>query len=136
MPRNWEATKKDCPKDGRESRLLREEYQIDYPLVIGSLIYLMNTWPDITFAVTKLAKFMRNPGRNHYRELIHLLQYLKNSACHGIKYYRKLKDAPIYGVLKEQNIDPIHEYFGMQDSSWQDCLDTGRSTGRYFVKEA
>ena len=38
---------------------------MEYSLVIGSLIYLLNTRPDITFAVTKLAKFMRVPGQEH-----------------------------------------------------------------------
>jgi len=35
----------------------------------------------------------------------------------------------MYEILKQNKIDPIHHIFGMHDSSWQDCPDTGRSTG-------
>ena len=58
LPSEWEATKNQESKTDDETKSLSEEYRLDYPSVIGSLIYLLNTRPDITFAGTKLAKFM------------------------------------------------------------------------------
>ena len=106
---------------------------MEYSLAIGSLIYLFNTRPDITFAVTKLAKFMRVPGQEHFRALIHLLQYLQDNSNFGLMFYRVIEDSPIHQLLEqagEKNVKPL---FGMHDSSWQDCPDTGRSTGAYVL---
>ena len=129
----WEPSKKHCSQSDAEVDALSSEYRLDYPAVIGSLIYLMNTRPDIIFAVTKLAKFMRYPGRDHFVAVIHLLQYLKNNSHYGLKYYRNPDDSPVYDALKQVGVDPIHTLFGMHDSSWQDCPDTGRSTGCYLL---
>ena len=130
---DWIATKDDCAKNEKEIVQLTEEYRMEYQSVIGSLIYLMNTRPDITFAVTKLAKFMRSPGRPHFKALIHLLGYLRDNAEYGLKYYRKIEDSAVHELLCQNDITDKHNMFGMCDSSWQDCVDTGRSTGSYMI---
>ena len=56
LPYDFVATKADCSTSDKEVENLSQEYRLDYPSVIGSLIYLMNTRPDISFTVTKLAK--------------------------------------------------------------------------------
>ena len=132
LPSDFVATVQDCSTSAAEVAALTKEYRMEYPSVIGSLIYLLNSRPDICFAVSKLAKFMRSPGRKHFQALVHLLQYLK---CHrrlGIKYYHDYKNSPIYSYLREHGTEIKDEIFGMHDSSWQDCPDTGRSTGCYF----
>lgn len=53
---------------------LVEEYKLDYASCIGSLIYLSQTRTDIIFAVNKLAKYMRKPGKTHFDALVHLLR--------------------------------------------------------------
>ena len=88
LPETWIATKKVIAKDLNEVTQLSEEYRMDYPSTIGSLIYLLNTRPDITFAVTKLAKFMQMPGRRHFKALIRLLGYLRDNSEYGIKFYK------------------------------------------------
>ena len=133
LPSDFIETKKDCSESDSDVEQLSTEYRIDYPSVIGSLIYLLNTRPDITFAVTKLAKFMRTPGRNHFKALVHLLHYVNDNSNYGLKFYRKVEDSPIYKILRKVKIDPIHDIFGIHDSSWQDCPDTGRSTGSYLL---
>jgi hypothetical protein len=43
-------------------------------------------------------------------------------------------DSPLAELLFSQNIDPLTSpFFVFADSSWQDCQDTGRSTGGYHV---
>jgi len=132
LPHDFVATKADCSTTDQEVGLLSQEYRLDYPSVIGSLIYLMNTRPDISFAVTKLAKFMRNPGRKHFQYVIHLLQYIKSNTRYGLRYYSDYKESPVHQFMKESEVPVNGHIFGMHDSSWQDCPDTGRSTGCYF----
>ena len=81
------------------------------------LIYLLNTRPDITFAVTKLAKFMRRPGREHFCALIHLLQYLYDNINFGITFYRKDEDSLVYDLQTSAREKNVPRLFGMHDSS-------------------
>ena len=41
---------------------------------MGSLIYLLSTRVDLSFAVHKLAKFTANPGKVHFEGLVHVLR--------------------------------------------------------------
>ena len=45
---------------------LAREYSIHYKACIGSLIYLLSTRVDLSFAVHKLEKFSDNPGKVHF----------------------------------------------------------------------
>ena len=76
LPENWVATKVEKSQHVNDVQQLKEEYHINYPSAIGSLIYLLNTRPHITFAVTELARFIRMPGKTHYQVSIHLLGYI------------------------------------------------------------
>ena len=58
---------------------LTREYTISYGACIGSLIYLLSTRVDLSFAVHKLAKFSVNPGKVHFEGLIHLLRYIRDN---------------------------------------------------------
>ena len=133
LPETWIATNKDIAKDLNEVTKLSEEYQIDYPSAVGSLIYLLTTRPDITFAVTKLAKLMQMPGRGHLKALIHLLDYLRDNLEYRIKFYKNVEDSPIHELLVRNKKSVEHGFFGICDSSWQDCPVTGRSTGSYII---
>ena len=49
-----------------------------YQSAIGSLMYLaVSTRPDISFAVSSLARFSSNPTKEHWTALKRLLRYLK-----------------------------------------------------------
>jgi hypothetical protein len=44
--------------------------QLRYSQIIGSLMYLTNgTQPDISYAVSKLSRFVKNPGDTHWGAL-------------------------------------------------------------------
>ncbi|WVZ49017.1 LOW QUALITY PROTEIN: hypothetical protein U9M48_000399, partial [Paspalum notatum var. saurae] len=61
--------------------------QIKYSQIIGSLMYLASaTRPDISFAVSKLSRFMSNPGTNHWQALERVMCYLKGTMSYGIHY--------------------------------------------------
>ena len=67
---------------------------------MGSLIYLLNTRPDVVFAVTKLAKFMQYLGRKHFLAVVNLIKYANDSHRLGLKFYHKLGDFPLHEILK------------------------------------
>ena len=55
--------------------------------IIGSLIYLSSaTRPDISFAMSKLSRFMSNLGDNHWRALQRVMCYIEGTMSFGIHY--------------------------------------------------
>ena len=57
-----------------------------YHQMIGSLMYLTNTIPDIFFALNTLSQFLTNPRHVHLVATKHVLRYLKGTVDYGIKY--------------------------------------------------
>ena len=44
------------------------------------------TRPDISYAVSKLSRFVSKPGDDHWRALERVLRYLKGTMTYGIHY--------------------------------------------------
>ena len=44
-----------------------------------------------------------------------------------------MKDAPLYDLLRQTSINTQNQLMDFSDYSWQDCTDTGRSTGSYII---
>jgi hypothetical protein len=62
----------------KNQRIARD--QLTYSQIIGSLMYLASaTRPDISYAVSKLSRFVSKPGDDHWRALERVLQYLKGT---------------------------------------------------------
>jgi hypothetical protein len=72
------------------------------------------TWPNISFAVSKLSRFVSNPGDNHWCALERVLRYLKGTMNYDIHYTRYLK------VLE-----------GFCDANWISNADELYATSRY-----
>ena len=88
---------------------------------------------DLSFAVHKLAKFSVNPGKVHFEGLINLLRYIRDNKTLVLKYYADLNDAPVTDILRQANIKTKNQLMDFYDYIWQDCPDTGRSTGLYII---
>ena len=86
-------TKEDVSTSDEKVEKLTREYNIHYRACIRSLIYLLYTRVDLSFAVQKLANFSANPGKVHFEGLIHLLRYIRGNKTLGLKYYADLNDA-------------------------------------------
>jgi len=83
--------------------------------IIGSLMYLASVIrPDISFAVSKLSRYMSNPGDDHWRALKRVLCYLKGTISFGIHYSGHL------AVLE-----------GYSDSNWISDIDQIYATSGY-----
>jgi len=57
-----------------------------YRKLVGSLIYLTTTRPDITFAVGILSRFMHQPCEGHWTTTKRVLKYLRGTQNFGLKY--------------------------------------------------
>ena len=53
--------------------------------MIGALMYLTNTRPDICFAVT-LSQSLTDPRQVHLVVAKHILRYLKGTFDYGLRY--------------------------------------------------
>jgi hypothetical protein len=69
----------------KNKRIMRD--QLRYYQIIGSLMYLASaTRRDISFAVSKLSRFVSNPGDDHWKALERVMRYLKGIMNYGIHY--------------------------------------------------
>nr|GEV94103.1 uncharacterized mitochondrial protein AtMg00810-like [Tanacetum cinerariifolium] len=62
-----------------------------YRLMIGSLMYLTSSRPDIMFAVCACARFQVTPKASHLHAVKRIFRYLKGKPCLGLWYP---KDSP------------------------------------------
>jgi hypothetical protein len=83
-----------------------------YRQLIGSLMYLVNTRPDISFAVNTLSQFMVEPRRVHWVAAKHVLRYLCGTVDYGLDYHRG---------------DGVR-LVGYTDSDWAGCVSDRKST--------
>jgi hypothetical protein len=61
--------------------------QLRYSWIISSLMYLASaTRPDISFAVSKLSRFMSNPGTDHWHALEWVVRNLVDTMSYEIHY--------------------------------------------------
>ena len=88
---------------------------------------------DLSFALHKLEKFSANHGKVHFEGFVHLFRYIRDNKILGLKYYADLNDAPVTDLLIQDNIKTKNHLMDFSDSSWQDCPDTGISTGAYII---
>jgi hypothetical protein len=58
----------------------------DYRRVIGSLRYLVNTQPDLAFAMGYLSRFMESPHQDHQDAVKQVLRYIAGTCSHGLFY--------------------------------------------------
>ena len=133
LPSDFVPTADDNSKDDETAAKLQEEYNIDFASCIGSLIYLALTRTDIIYAVNKLAKFTRQPGEKHMLALVHLLRYLRDNTFLGLCFYSDFTTSPVYCLLKKNNLPLESLFFTFSDSSWNDDVDHGRSTGCFLI---
>ena len=57
-----------------------------YRRLVGKLIYLTVTRPDITYAVGVVSQYMHAPCQPHFEAVCHILRYLKSAPGRGLLY--------------------------------------------------
>ena len=83
-----------------------------YIHIIGSLMYLTNTRPDICFAVNTLSQYLVQPRWVHLIAAKHVMRYLKGTIDFGLYY------------------DGSHEYilYGYTNAYWAGSISDRKST--------
>ena len=72
----------------------KEDGMVDtemYQRLVGKLIYLSHTRPDIAYAVSVVSQFLHNPRKTHLQAVYRILQYLKGSLGKGILFKRSTR---------------------------------------------
>jgi hypothetical protein len=57
-----------------------------YRHLVGSLVYLTVTRPDISYAVYQVRQFMAAPRSTHFSAVLRILRYLKGTLFHGLHF--------------------------------------------------
>nr|GEY69480.1 putative ribonuclease H-like domain-containing protein [Tanacetum cinerariifolium] len=57
-----------------------------YQQMVGKLIYLLHTRPNIAYAVGVVSQFMHQPQKNHMKAVMGILRYLKGTTGHGVLF--------------------------------------------------
>ena len=57
-----------------------------YPQLIGSLMYLVHTRPNICYTVNALSQFMSDPKHIHWVAAKHVLRYVQGTITYGLRY--------------------------------------------------
>jgi Reverse transcriptase (RNA-dependent DNA polymerase) len=88
-----------------------------YQRLVGKLIYLSHTRPDIAYAVSLVSQFMHHPGEEHMKAVMGIIRYLKGTPGKGIQF------------LKNGHLDIM----GYTDADWAGNVTDRRSTSGYFT---
>lgn len=89
-----------------------------YRSLVGKLLYLTFTRPDISYSIHLLSQFMHNPREKHLTAVLRVLRYLKCTVGLGLIF-------PVVNNLYLQ---------GYCDSDWGGCTFTGRSVTGYCLQ--
>ena len=108
-----EANAKLCGHEGKDL-----EDGTMYRQLVGSLIYLTLTRPDISYAVGVISRYMQNPKKPHLEAARRILRYVRGTIDYGL-FYKKDQDCKIVGYC---------------DADYAGDHDTRRSTTGYFFK--
>jgi len=96
-----------------------------YQSIIGSLMYpMVQTRPDICFAVIVLSRFNQNPNAKHLTAAKRVLRYLRGTLEYGLTYGRSNRNGNGNGYG--------HDLTGFTDADWAADEETRRSVGAYI----
>jgi len=101
------------PKTDSEKEEMKDK---PYRSLLGSVMCgQLATRPDLSFSVSLLARFQADPGLTHWKALLHVIGYIKNTLDYGITCSRDSDLSPTAYV----------------DADYGGCKDTRRSTSGY-----
>ena len=116
----WQPS--DTPvEEGLKLRVESDQVPVDkgrYHRLIGILMYLAHTRPDLAYALSIVSQFMHNPGEQHMNAVMGILRYLKSALGKGILF------------TKNEDYQSVDAY---TDADWAGAVNDRRSTSGYFT---
>ncbi|KAJ9545769.1 hypothetical protein OSB04_025476 [Centaurea solstitialis] len=119
--------------------------QKTYRAIIGSLLYLTPSRPDIMFATCFCARFHANPKESHMMAVKRILRYLKGTPNRGLWYPKEsgfelvaFSDADHGGCQLDRKSTSGHvQFLGDKLVSWsfekQHCVSTSTAEAEYVA---
>ncbi|RWR75576.1 Zinc finger, CCCH-type [Cinnamomum micranthum f. kanehirae] len=86
-----------------------------YQSLVGGLLYLTFTRPDISYSVNYVCQFMHNPTTFHFQLVKRILRYVRGTITYGIH------------LLSNSSL----KLYAFSDADWAGCPLTRRSTTGY-----
>ena len=104
-----------------------------YSSIVGMLLYLStHTRPDVSFAVSQVARFTHNPKNSHAKAVKHLLRYLQGTRAQGITF--RLPNTPLgtlSSLLLEDYVDS--DFVGLYRVESPQNLTSAKSRTGYII---
>ncbi|KAL5558567.1 hypothetical protein UlMin_034778 [Ulmus minor] len=97
-----------------------------YRRLIGKLLYLTITRPDLSYAVNRLSQFLAKPRIPHYKAVQRVLHYLKATPGQGL-FYPTNTDMDLKAYAKAAFPAMVVQFKVFYDTDWGTCSDTRRS---------
>ncbi|XP_050914709.1 uncharacterized mitochondrial protein AtMg00810-like [Lathyrus oleraceus] len=107
----------DCSLKLHDSESPPHEDETTYRRLVGKLLYLTTTRPNIAFIVQQFSQFISKPLQVHHSTAIRVLKYLKGALAKGLFY----------------SFSSTLKFSGFTDSDWASCHATRRSVTGYCV---
>jgi hypothetical protein len=105
------------PMEGRYKLNIKDDELLEdinhFQRLVGKLIYLTVTRPDISFSISQISKFMHASRTTHLNAMDRILRYLKGTPINGI-------------WMKNNN---YNEICGYSDADWVESFDRKLTTG-------
>ena len=98
----------------KEDRAVKVDERL-YRTLIGCLMYLIATRPDIMNAISLLSRYMHCASEIHFQAAKRIVRYIKGTIDYGLRFCQ-VKNFTLHGY---------------SDSDWAGCVDDMRSTSGY-----
>ncbi|XP_031273161.1 secreted RxLR effector protein 161-like [Pistacia vera] len=89
-----------------------------YQRLVGRLMYLSHTRPNLAYALSVVSQFIHNPGEQHMNAVTRILRYLEHAPGKGILF------------TKNKDYQNVNAY---TDADWARVVADRRSTSGYFT---
>lgn len=103
------------PLSSTEGSLLTDPFF--YRTLVGKLLYLTITRPDLAFAAQALSQYAQHPRTSHLKALLRVMRYIKLIPGQGLSFPKT----------------PSLNLHAFCDSDWAACTSTRRSVSGYCI---